>query len=111
MVIQPPVFISNRATVRNSVLGPYATIADDAVVENAIIRNSTARPGDVPCLIKFDGVGADAAEGGFGTPLPFNRVEAAYARSVVWCNGFSVFLREERFPDVSALAGMNSRRT
>ncbi len=25
-------------------------------------------------------------------------LEEAYARSVVWCNGFSVFLREERFP-------------
>ena len=37
-------------------------------------------------------------------------LETAYARSVVWCNGFSVFLREERFPDVSAVAGMNSRR-
>lgn len=25
-------------------------------------------------------------------------LEEAYARSVVWCNGMSVFLREERFP-------------
>lgn len=45
VVIQPPVFISKKATVRNSVLGPYATIADDAVVENAIIRNSIVSEG------------------------------------------------------------------
>jgi hypothetical protein len=25
-------------------------------------------------------------------------LEAAYARSVLWCNGMSVFLREDRFP-------------
>lgn len=49
------------------------------------------------CLTAVPGAGADS-------------LETAYARSVVWCNGFSVFLREERFPDVSALAGMNSRR-
>jgi len=45
VVIQPPVFVSAKATVRNSVLGPYATIADDAVVENAIIRNSIVSEG------------------------------------------------------------------
>jgi serine/threonine-protein kinase HipA len=39
-----------------------------------------ARPGDVPALIKFDGVGPDATPGAFGRPMPFNRVEAAYAR-------------------------------
>jgi hypothetical protein len=31
-----------------------------------------------------------------GQGLP--TLEAAYARSVVWCNGFSVFLREDQFP-------------
>jgi glucose-1-phosphate thymidylyltransferase len=45
VVVQPPVFVSLKATVRNSVLGPYATIADDAVVENAIIRNSIVSEG------------------------------------------------------------------
>jgi len=44
-VIQPPVFVSKKAIVKNSVLGPYATIADDAVVENAIIRNSIVSEG------------------------------------------------------------------
>jgi glucose-1-phosphate thymidylyltransferase len=45
VVVQPPVFISDKATVRNSVIGPYATIADDALVENAIIRNSIVSEG------------------------------------------------------------------
>jgi glucose-1-phosphate thymidylyltransferase len=45
VVIQPPVFVSDKAIVRNSVLGPYATIADDAVVDNAIIRNSIVSEG------------------------------------------------------------------
>jgi glucose-1-phosphate thymidylyltransferase len=45
VVIQPPVFVSNKATVTNSVLGPYATIADEAVVENSIIRNSIVSEG------------------------------------------------------------------
>ena len=45
LVVQPPVFVSEKATVRNSVIGPYATIADDALVENAIIRNSIVSEG------------------------------------------------------------------
>lgn len=45
VVIQPPAYVSPKATVRNSVLGPYATVADDAVVENAIIRNSIVSEG------------------------------------------------------------------
>jgi glucose-1-phosphate thymidylyltransferase len=40
VVIQSPVFISPKATVRNAVIGPHATIAEGAVVENSIIRNS-----------------------------------------------------------------------
>jgi glucose-1-phosphate thymidylyltransferase len=45
VVVLPPVFISPKAKVSNSVLGPYATIAEDAVVENAIIRNSIISEG------------------------------------------------------------------
>jgi glucose-1-phosphate thymidylyltransferase len=45
VVVQVPVFISEQATVRNSIIGPYATIADDAVVENSIIRNSIVSEG------------------------------------------------------------------
>jgi glucose-1-phosphate thymidylyltransferase len=47
VVIQPPVFISSKATVRNAIIGPNATIADGASVENAIIRNSIVSEGAV----------------------------------------------------------------
>jgi glucose-1-phosphate thymidylyltransferase len=40
VVIVPPVFISPKASVKNSVIGPYATIAEGAVVEDSIVRNS-----------------------------------------------------------------------
>jgi glucose-1-phosphate thymidylyltransferase len=40
VVIRPPVFISPKATVKSSIIGPYATIADGAVVEESIVRNS-----------------------------------------------------------------------
>ena len=45
VVILPPVSVSKNAVVKHSVLGPYATVADDAVVENAIIRNSIVSEG------------------------------------------------------------------
>ncbi|WP_242392364.1 hypothetical protein [Anaeromyxobacter oryzisoli] len=35
-----------------------------------------------------------SAEAGAG----MESLQAAYARSVVWCNGFSVYLRDEHFP-------------
>ena len=38
-----------------------------------------AQPGDVPCILKFDGVGDGATSDRLGEPLPFNRIEAAYA--------------------------------
>lgn len=39
-VIIQPSFISKDAKVVNSVIGPYASIADEAVVEDSIIKNS-----------------------------------------------------------------------
>jgi serine/threonine-protein kinase HipA len=46
------------------------------------IRSAFAlpEPGDVPCLLKFDGVGTDATSEKLGEPRPWNRVEAAYSR-------------------------------
>ncbi len=41
VVVIPPVFISNQCVVSHSVIGPYATIADGAVVRDSIIRNSS----------------------------------------------------------------------
>lgn len=45
VILQPPVFVSQRAKVINSVIGPFTTIADDAHVENSIIRNSIVSEG------------------------------------------------------------------
>ena len=45
VLVQPPVFVSPEATVKNSVLGPYATVAAGAHVENSIIRNSIVSEG------------------------------------------------------------------
>lgn len=36
--------------------------------------------GDIHAILKFDGVGPDATPHRLGGPLPFNRIEAAYAR-------------------------------
>ena len=45
------------------------------------IRSAFAppRPGDVPSILKFDGVGTVSDRGALGAPQPFNRIEAAYA--------------------------------
>ena len=40
VVIQPPVFISKKANVSHSIIGPNTTIADNVIIENSIIRNS-----------------------------------------------------------------------
>ncbi|MGB2867209.1 MAG: sugar phosphate nucleotidyltransferase, partial [Bacteroidota bacterium] len=45
VIILPPVFISPKATVRNAVIGPFATVADDARVEHSVIRNSIISEG------------------------------------------------------------------
>ena len=45
IVVQPPVFISPKARVTNSVIGPNTTIAEGATVENSIIRNSIVSEG------------------------------------------------------------------
>ncbi|HLF19680.1 MAG TPA: sugar phosphate nucleotidyltransferase, partial [Bacteroidota bacterium] len=45
VLVQPPVFVSPESTVMNSVIGPYATVAAGAHVENSIIRNSIISEG------------------------------------------------------------------
>jgi glucose-1-phosphate thymidylyltransferase len=40
VVILPPVYLSPSCQITNSVIGPYATIADGVVVEESIVRNS-----------------------------------------------------------------------
>lgn len=45
VIVLPPVFISPKATVKNAVIGPFATVADDAKVEHSVIRNSIISEG------------------------------------------------------------------
>lgn len=40
VVLRPPVFIAPTATVRNAILGPFATVAEGAIVENSVVENS-----------------------------------------------------------------------
>jgi glucose-1-phosphate thymidylyltransferase len=40
VVIIPPVFVSPKAKIKHSMIGPYATIAHGASVEDSIVRNS-----------------------------------------------------------------------
>jgi glucose-1-phosphate thymidylyltransferase len=44
-VIVPPVYIASTARIEHSVIGPYASIGDDVVVENAIVRDSIVDAG------------------------------------------------------------------
>ena len=40
VVIVPPVFISPKAKITHSIIGPYATIAANTIVADSVIRNS-----------------------------------------------------------------------
>lgn len=46
------------------------------------------------CHVRPDGRLCLSDEAGGGMPS----LEAAYARSIVWANGFSVFVRDDHFP-------------
>lgn len=45
VVINSPVFISENAVVKNSVIGPFTTIAEDCIITDSIIQNSIISPG------------------------------------------------------------------
>ena len=44
-VILPPVFIAPNAVIERSVIGPYATVAEDAVVKDSVVRNTIISDG------------------------------------------------------------------
>lgn len=58
---------------------PKAVVLYDR--QRGVLRSgfATATADDVPCLLKFDGVGDDLTEERLGGPQPFNRIESAYA--------------------------------
>lgn len=57
---------------------PKAVVLHDPATGE--IRSAFAEPGagDLPAILKFDGVGDGATADDLGRPLPFNRIEAAY---------------------------------
>lgn len=57
---------------------PKAIVLFDPKTRAIRSGNATAAAGDVPCILKFDGVGDGATTDGLGQPQPFNRVETAY---------------------------------
>ncbi len=73
VVVIPPVYVAQTAEVTHSVIGPYATIADGAVVNNSIIRNSIIdeKAQVMKSLLDNSIVGANAAVKG-----SFKRINA-----------------------------------
>ena len=61
-ILIPPVYVSPSATVENSILGPYVSVGDAAIVTDAIIRDSIigegARVGG--CFLEKSLVGSNA---------------------------------------------------
>lgn len=57
---------------------PKALVLHDP--KDGRIRSGHGEPraGEIPCLLKFDGVGGQVGSGELGPPEAFNRVEAAY---------------------------------
>ena len=58
---------------------PKAVVLYNAEAGEIRSGHAEQAPGDIPCLLKFDGVGHGATAGKLGVRLPYNRVEAAYA--------------------------------
>jgi len=53
--------------------------------ETKEVRSAFAdpQPGDIPGILKFDGIGEDSTDDRLGAPQHFNRVEGAYAKMAV----------------------------
>jgi serine/threonine-protein kinase HipA len=77
---EPTVAIPEIYRIGSSAGGqrPKAVVHFDP--ESGAIRSggTEARRGEIPSLLKFDGVGDGAGVGELGPPQPYNRVEAAY---------------------------------
>lgn len=61
-VINDPVYISPSAVIKNSVIGPYATIGDNCVITDSVIKNSIInKSSKVERIVLADSIiGADA---------------------------------------------------
>lgn len=69
-IVIPPVYISEKADIRRSVIGPYTSVADGAVIEDSIVRNSIVSYGAkvTSSLLDESIIGNDAeVQGNFST--------------------------------------------
>lgn len=57
---------------------PKAIVHYDPTTKTIRSGNASSRSGEVPCILKFDGIGDDHTDEELGAPKHFNRVEAAY---------------------------------
>ncbi len=62
VIINDPVYISEKARVSNSVIGPFTTIASNCVINESIIKNSIVSPGAVveKAVLENSIIGSDA---------------------------------------------------
>jgi glucose-1-phosphate thymidylyltransferase len=62
VLVQSPAFISPKAKVTNAIIGPHVTIAENATVENTIVRNSIINEGAtvLDALIEDSIIGSNA---------------------------------------------------
>lgn len=69
-IVIPPVYISKNADIRRSVIGPYTSVADGAIIEDSIVRNSIVSYGAkvTSSLLDESIIGNDAeVHGNFST--------------------------------------------
>ena len=59
---------------------PKAIVLHDPATGSVRPGDAPPRDGEVPCILKIDGVGTGAGPAHQERPLPFNRMEAAYGR-------------------------------
>ncbi len=61
-ILIPPVYISPSATVKNSVIGPYVSVGDEATVTDALVRDAIIGEGArvKGCFLEQSLVGANA---------------------------------------------------
>ena len=71
MIVIPPVYIAPSAHVSQSIVGPYVSIADGAVVQRSVIRNTIVNQGaEVSEMLLTDSIiGERAGVGGAFTRL------------------------------------------
>lgn len=77
---EPDVAIPEIYRIGSSAGGrrPKAIVHHDPETETIRSGGTPLRPGETPCILKFDGIGDEETADALGSPQHYNRVEAAY---------------------------------